>query len=167
VICEATRDDLQKLVTFLYTGNVAFDSAEAAEHFRSLLLRLRLEKPKSLTIESLFPPQQPFQQQQDKREQQASMTPSNLALEQQHQEQQQQQPLQQQQPQKVQQTSSWNSVQLQQHLKVVPDTTPSMTLQQPQQSGWQTRSKEETFPCLMTDLLGGVTETLPELVWLT
>ena len=159
MICEATRDDLQKLVTFLYTGNVAFDTAEAAEHFRSLVLRLGLKKPQSLTIESMFPSKQPFQQQQSKGEQ-ISMTHSHSSL---------QQKQQQQQPQKEQHTSPWNSAQSQQQLKVVPDTTPSISLQQPQQqqqpqSGWFSRSKEETFPCLMTDLLGGVSETLPELV---
>ena len=43
VVCEATRNDLQHLVTFLYTGSVSVNSAEATDDFRSLILRLGLD----------------------------------------------------------------------------------------------------------------------------
>ncbi len=132
ILCDATRDDLNNLIDFVYTGIVDFEEKSDAEKFLPFVQRLGLETPEHQDITPTLPLLQDQQQHHE---------------EDKHQEQEQEQ--QQQNHDQVQH----NHDQEQQELepKIVNE--------------WN--SSSNPFPSIMTDLLGDVSETLPDLVSMT
>ena len=131
VICDATRDDLNNLIDFVYTGNVTFESKLESVYFLSFIGKLGIETPQYQDIrptEPLQPQQHCLHLHDDDKQEEQQKPQHNL-------EQRQPQHHQEQHQQKEQEKSlnEWNS-------------------------------SSNHFPSIMTDLLGDVPETLPDLV---
>ena len=113
IFCDATRDDLNNLIDFVYTGIVDFEEKSDAEKFLPFVQRLGLETPEHQDTTPTLPLLQDQQQHHEEDKQ--------------HNHDQEQQELE---PKIV---NEWNS-------------------------------SSNPFPSIMTDLLGEVSETLPDLV---